>query len=168
MNQRQHMFNSIILMLAFFIIRPTYFFFAIPLGVMIPDMDIHLQRAGIGRHRKTLHNIWVPLLLLFVGYWAGVEEFGLFLGIGVVAHLIADMLSRTKTYPLYPLDFSVSGVVSFTKPARAKNSVQEFKNEVQSAKATLAYVMLNVCEVLLLFISMPYIKILLNFFLGLA
>lgn len=168
MNARQHMFNSILLMLVLFIIRPTWFFIAVPIGTMLPDMDIHLQRSGIGKHRKTLHNIWIPLILLSFGYATGNQEFFLLFGIGVLIHLIGDSLSKTRTYPFYPLKFSVSGFVSFTKPNRANDPFEALSNDVKTFKASMAFVLVNVVEVALLFIFAPYVKATLNFLLGLA
>ena len=135
MNQQQHIINATCIMCALLIARPSYFIWAIPLGALLPDLDQHAQKlTHYWLHRKLLHNMFVPFLIICFGYSTGIQEFTLFLAIGVIAHLLADSISKGKTYFLWPLHgFHTGGGISFSRPQGGKTMIKKLNNQIKSA-----------------------------------
>ena len=148
MNQSQHIINASCIMAVLLFIRPSYFIWAIPLGALIPDLDQHIQKMLHARlHRKALHNLFVPMLIICFGYSTGIEQFTIFLSIGIVAHLMADAISKGEMYPLWPLHkFSTGGGVSFSRPQGGKTIIKKIRNEVKSTVSQAVFIMFTVIE----------------------
>ncbi|MFB6161321.1 MAG: metal-dependent hydrolase [Haloferacaceae archaeon] len=83
------------------------FFVPVVLGALFPDVD-----TAFGKHRKTLHNVFV--LGVFLAYPALFGNLH-FVWIGVVTHLVLDMAGSARGvalfYPLSPREFSLPGGV---------------------------------------------------------
>lgn len=84
--------------------------FGVPvtLGALFPDVDTHF-----GRHRKTLHNVFV--LGVFVAYPVVFSNLQ-FVWIGVLTHLILDFAGSGRGvaffYPLSDEEFALPGGVT--------------------------------------------------------
>jgi len=65
----------------------------------LPDLDLKLK------HRKTLHNIVVPVLLGAVFYALAPQALLLTVALimGWLSHVVLDALTTRGVYPLYPL-----------------------------------------------------------------
>lgn len=122
MNTRNHLLNAVLLGVAVGVaITPTPVqspvlaaqnaaIVTVPavLGALVPDVDCH-----VGRHRKTLHNVFVL---------AGLVAFTLLTGnlrwvwLGYVAHLVLDVVGSRRgvalAYPLTSRELSIPGGVS--------------------------------------------------------
>jgi len=134
-------------------IYPSWYAWAVPLGALFPDLDINLQKAKIGRHRKTLHNLFVPFLAIVVGVSTGTEEFMMFFIIGLMSHLLADSISKTGIYPFYPVSkLCTGGGISFTKPTGGGNPIERLEKELKSIVSQLVFVVFTLGELLVLFV----------------
>ncbi len=81
-------------------IQSYYAFITITvLSSTIPDLDLKLK------HRKTLHNIVVPSLIVLAVYTAmpQVLLLGIALLLGWLSHIVLDALTTKGIYPLHPL-----------------------------------------------------------------
>lgn len=159
MNQRMHMINSLAIMCVVVLIHPDIMAFGIPLGTLIPDLDIHLQRFGLGRHRKTLHNIWLPIVFAFIGLLRS-ESFFVFLAIGIGVHLLADLPSRSGVYLLYPLlpKFKTVGVISFSQPSGGKNEIERIENRLKTLTAKIIFLSFTFVEIILLIAFRSWVR----------
>ncbi|ACV12632.1 membrane-bound metal-dependent hydrolase [Halorhabdus utahensis DSM 12940] len=107
MNKRGHVLNALLLSIGLgYVLEPsgdvvTFEMIAavivpVVLGAMVPDID-----TAFGRHRKTLHNLFVPLVVGAYPYYHGNLEY---VWIGVLSHFALDLLgSRRGLALLYPL-----------------------------------------------------------------
>jgi len=71
----------------------------------LPDLDLKLK------HRKTLHNITVPLIvvLIFYAIVPQIAIFGVAFLIGWISHVLLDVITIKGVHPLYPLlDFKLA------------------------------------------------------------
>jgi len=110
-------FGIIAAILAKSILNPNnfYLFFAIVLiASLIPDID--RANSKIARkikpisfilnfffgHRKIFHSVWPALIASFLIYLFS-PIYGLAFGIGYLAHLFADGLTKSGISPFYPL-----------------------------------------------------------------
>lgn len=154
MNQFQHIMNAIAIATVFLLfIYPSWYFWAVPLGALFPDLDINLQKAKMGRHRKTLHNLFVPFLAIAVGVSTGTQEFMMFFIIGLMSHLLADSISKTGIYPFYPISkFCTGGGISFTKPAGGGNPIEKLEKELKVLLAQLVFVVFTLGELFVLMV----------------
>ena len=161
-----HMMNSLAIMLAIFLIRPDFMVFGIPLGTLIPDLDIHLQRFRIGRHRKTLHNLFVPLFIAFIGV-ATSQSVLVYISIGVVVHLLADSLSSSGLYLLYPFvpRLKVEGFWSFTQPSGGKDEWEQLNNRLKKMTSQIIFLSLTTVEISLIVACRFWIRLFIEVFL---
>lgn len=110
MNKKGHVINGLLLGIGLgFVFEPsgsvetlrtvTAVTIPVVLGALFPDVD-----TDFGKHRKTLHNVWI--LGLFVGfplYFANLQ----FVWIGVLTHFVLDFLGSKRGLALfYPLTSS--------------------------------------------------------------
>jgi len=73
-------------------------FFA-AIGALLPDLDIHWM------HRKVLHNIWVLIVIAWIGIQFNVmtvPQVTAF-GLGWLSHLLADSLTHMGIWPFWPI-----------------------------------------------------------------
>ena len=127
MNKRDHVLNGVLLGVGLgFVIRPagdwatiiTAAAAVVPvvLGALFPDID-----TEFGRHRKTLHNVFV--LAALYGYTYFFANL-LYVWVGVLTHLVLDMVgSRRGVALLYPLSDTEYGLPSGVTTASRYASV---------------------------------------------
>lgn len=84
------------------------FFVPVVLGALLPDVD-----TAFGRHRKTLHNVFVVLVVVAYPF---VFDNLHFVWLGVVSHLVLDLAGSARGiaafYPLTSEEFDLPGGVS--------------------------------------------------------
>jgi membrane-bound metal-dependent hydrolase YbcI (DUF457 family) len=70
-------------------------------GVLIPDVDMKIRKF----HRKLFHNIWILIILLFLGFIFGIfnRTAAIIFSIGFLSHLIGDSLTHKGIMPLWPI-----------------------------------------------------------------
>jgi len=107
MNKRGHVLNALLLSIGLgYVLEPagdvatfeTIAAVTVPvvLGALVPDVD-----TAFGRHRKTLHNLFVPLVVAAYPVYFGNLQY---VWIGVLSHFALDLLgSRRGLALLYPL-----------------------------------------------------------------
>jgi inner membrane protein len=81
---------------------PIYMAFFAFIGALIPDLDIKTRKY----HRKLFHNIWMLIILLFIGLSTGIffsREAGIVFSIGFLSHLVGDSLTHNGIMPLWPV-----------------------------------------------------------------
>jgi hypothetical protein len=82
----------------------------VALGALIPDVD-----TAFGRHRKTLHNVFVLGLFLAYPYLFGNLEW---VWVGVLTHFVLDFAGSARGlalfYPLTDTEFDLPGGVATT------------------------------------------------------
>lgn len=160
-----HMINSLAIMCIIAVLHPDVMVFGIPLGTLIPDLDIHLQRFGLGRHRKSLHNIWIPIIIAFIGL-ARSESFFLFLALGIVVHLFADLPSSSGVYIFYPLlpKFKTIGFISFSQPSGGNDDYERFVNRLKTKTVKYIFMAFTAIEIILLIAFRSWVQFILNVF----
>lgn len=107
MNKRGHVLNALLLSIGLgYVLEPsgdvatfeTIAAVTVPvvLGAMVPDID-----TAFGRHRKTLHNLFVLAVVgAYPVYFGNLQ----YVWIGVLSHFVLDIMgSRRGLALLYPL-----------------------------------------------------------------
>jgi len=92
----------ILLLFGFVLNFPIYMAVFAFIGALIPDMDIKPRKY----HRKLFHNIWMLVILLFIGFSTGIffsREVGIIFSIGFLSHLIGDAATHNGIMPLWPI-----------------------------------------------------------------
>jgi len=91
----------VLLLMSFILSFPIYMSLFAFVGVLIPDFDTKTRKY----HRKVLHNIWVLIILLGLGFFIGIfDRIGaIIFSIGFLSHLIADSLTHRGIMPLWPI-----------------------------------------------------------------
>lgn len=93
--------------------HPIHFFLLFCFAALLPDVD-H-PGSLLGRklwplssvlsfffgHRGLLHSLFIPMALLFLGWYFQVFWIGLALAGGYIAHLAADMLTLSGVRPFW-------------------------------------------------------------------
>jgi membrane-bound metal-dependent hydrolase YbcI (DUF457 family) len=114
MNKRGHVLNAVLLAIGLgYILEPSgdvetfqmiaEVFVPVVLGALFPDVD-----TAFGKHRKTLHNL--PVLVLVAAYplYFGNLQW---VWLGVVTHYVLDVLGTTRGialfYPFWSREFDV-------------------------------------------------------------
>ena len=159
-NQQQHITNAIAIMLVFIFIYPSWFLWAVPLGAVLPDLDIIVQTAfKVGVHRKLLHNIFLPIFILIIGYASATHRFTIFLAIGVTVHLLADSITKGRMYYLWPVSNAhTGGGISFTRPKGGKTIIKKVNNEIKSMVSQWAFIGFTALEVAVLYLARVSLK----------
>ncbi len=154
-NQQQHITNAIAIMLVFIFIYPSWFLWAVPLGAVLPDLDIIVQTAfKVGVHRKLLHNIFLPIFILIIGYASATHRFTIFLAIGVTVHLLADSITKGRMYYLWPVSNAhTGGGISFSRPKGGKTIIKKVNNEIKSMVSQWAFIGFTALEVAVLYLA---------------
>lgn len=140
MNKKDHILNGILLAVGLgIVLHPSGDFQAIVtivevfvpvvLGTMLPDID-----TEFGKHRKTLHNVFVIAALYgYVVYFGNLE----WVWVGALSHFLLDMVGSKRGlalfYPLWGTEFAF--------PFGVKTS---------SRMATIATVIITVLELVAL------------------
>jgi membrane-bound metal-dependent hydrolase YbcI (DUF457 family) len=108
MNKREHVLNAVLLSVGLgFVLHPTVdeataravaeLVVPVVLGVLFPDID-----TAFGRHRKTLHNVFV--LGGFFAYPMVFDNLH-FVWVGVFSHYVLDLVGSKRGLALfYPLE----------------------------------------------------------------
>jgi inner membrane protein len=104
MEKMTHLILAFLILLLFgFVLNfPIYMAVFAFVGVLIPDLDVKSRRY----HRKLLHNIWVMIIFLFLGFSSGIffsREVGIIFSIGFISHMIGDSLTHKGIMPLWPI-----------------------------------------------------------------
>lgn len=108
MNKREHVINGLLIGIGVgIILSPTWdehmlhsvtaVTVPVTLGALVPDID-----TEFGRHRKTLHNVFVLGTFLAFPYVFGNLQY---VWIGVLTHFVLDMLGTKRGVALfYPFE----------------------------------------------------------------
>jgi inner membrane protein len=103
MEKMTHIIMAFLVLLIFgFVLNfPLYMAVYAFIGVLIPDIDTKTKKY----HRKLLHNLWILIIILFVGLSAGLFDRGaaIIFSIGFVSHLIGDSITHQGIMPLWPI-----------------------------------------------------------------
>jgi len=114
MNKRGHVLNAVLLAIGVgFLLEPAgdlrtfrtiaAVFVPIVLGALFPDVD-----TAFGKHRKTLHNLFVLGIVLAYPFYFGNLQW---VWLGVATHYILDVLGTTRGialfYPISGREFDV-------------------------------------------------------------
>jgi len=92
----------VLVVFGFILDFPLYMAIFAFIGVLIPDLDVKPRKY----HRKLFHNIWILILMLFIGFTSGIifnREAGIVFSIGFLSHLIGDALTHRGIMPLWPI-----------------------------------------------------------------
>ena len=91
----------VLLMFSFILSFPLHLSLFAFAGIVIPDIDIKVKKL----HRKALHNIWVLIIMLFIGINTGLFDrlSAIIFSVGFLSHLIADSLTHRGIMPLWPI-----------------------------------------------------------------
>ncbi len=104
MEKMTHLILAFLVLLLFgFVLNfPIYMAVFAFVGVLIPDIDIRSRKL----HRKLFHNVWMLVILLFIGFITGIffsREAGILFSIGFLSHLVGDSLTHRGIMPLWPI-----------------------------------------------------------------
>jgi len=114
MNKRGHVLNAVVLSFGLgYVLEPSgdvetfatiaEVFVPVVLGALFPDVD-----TAFGKHRKTLHNLPVLLVVGAYPFYFGNLQW---VWLGVLTHYILDVLGTTRGialfYPLWDREFDV-------------------------------------------------------------
>jgi membrane-bound metal-dependent hydrolase YbcI (DUF457 family) len=114
MDKRGHVLNAAILAIGLgYLLEPagdedTFLrigevFVPLILGALFPDVDTHF-----GKHRKTLHNLWVLVVVVAYPLYFGNLQW---VWVGVLSHYVLDVLGTTRGialfYPLWDEEYNV-------------------------------------------------------------
>jgi len=103
MKKYTHWIFALLLFLLFqFILKfPIYLSIFAVIGTMLPDLDIKWKKY----HRKLFHNIWILLIILFLGFNFHLIDrtIAIIISIGFLSHLIIDAITPTGIMFLWPL-----------------------------------------------------------------
>jgi membrane-bound metal-dependent hydrolase YbcI (DUF457 family) len=114
MNKRGHVLNAVLLSLGLgYVLEPSgdvetfatiaEVFVPVVLGALFPDVD-----TAFGKHRKTLHNLPVLLVVGAYPFYFGNLQW---VWLGVVTHYVLDVLGTTRGialfYPVWSREFDV-------------------------------------------------------------
>ncbi|GGL63374.1 metal-dependent hydrolase [Halocalculus aciditolerans] len=113
MNKKDHILNGVLLAVGLgIVLHPAgdlkalttivEVFVPVVLGTMLPDID-----TEFGRHRKTLHNVFVIAALYgYVVYFGNLE----WVWVGALSHFLLDMVGSKRGlalfYPLWDREFA--------------------------------------------------------------
>ncbi len=95
-------FAFLVLILFGFILNfPIYLSLFAFVGVLIPDLDTKFRKF----HRKLFHNIWILIILLFIGFRLSLfnRTGAIVFSIGFFSHLIGDSITHRGIMPLWPV-----------------------------------------------------------------
>jgi membrane-bound metal-dependent hydrolase YbcI (DUF457 family) len=114
MDKRGHVLNAVLLAIGLgYILEPAgdvatfrtiaAVFVPLILGALFPDVDTHF-----GKHRKTLHNLFVlAVVLAYPIYFDNLQ----WVWLGVLSHYVLDVLGTTRGlalfYPLWDTEYNV-------------------------------------------------------------
>jgi membrane-bound metal-dependent hydrolase YbcI (DUF457 family) len=114
MDKEGHVLNAAFLAIGLgFVLEPTgdlgtlstiaEVFVPLVLGALFPDVDTHF-----GKHRKTLHNLWVlGIVLAYPIFFNNLQ----WVWLGVASHYVLDVLGTTRGislfYPLYDHEYNL-------------------------------------------------------------
>ncbi|HLP79212.1 MAG TPA: metal-dependent hydrolase [Acidobacteriota bacterium] len=111
-----HLFLGLAVGLAIYHVH--WFVFLVVLGALLPDLDS--PRSMLGRffwvfnsgvtHRGFLHSLWFLLLFLCIMYYMGYMTYFFPVMIGIVSHLLLDILTPAGVSLFYPISFKLRGV----------------------------------------------------------
>ena len=78
---------------------PLYFSIFALIGAMAPDLDLGFM------HRKLLHNIWAPGLMILAGFGLGLidRSVAIAFSLGYLSHLASDALTHMGIMPFWPI-----------------------------------------------------------------
>ncbi len=114
MNKRGHVLNAVLLSFGLgYVLEPAgdvetfvtiaEVFVPVVLGALFPDVD-----TAFGKHRKTLHNLPVLLVVGAYPFYFGNLQW---VWLGVLTHYVLDVLGTTRGialfYPLWSKEFDV-------------------------------------------------------------
>ena len=93
------------------------------LGALFPDVDHENSKINriipvtrwvpkFFKHRGFFHSIFPPLIIYGIFHYASLDNIGLPLMIGYIAHLASDCITRTGCNLLHPItNFRISGFI---------------------------------------------------------